>query len=43
MTDRINNLTKLTLKGEMYAKTTKTEYDREDLYFSRQQRETKQL
>ena len=43
MTDRINNLTKLTLKGEMYAKTTKTEYDREDLFLSRQQRESKQL
>ncbi len=43
MTDRIKNLTELTLKGEMYAHPTKTEYDREDLFLSRQQMESKRL
>ena len=43
MNERIRKLTELTLKGEMYAHPTKTEYDREDLFLSRQQRESKQL
>ena len=43
MNERIRKLTELTLKGEMYAYPTKTEYDREDLFLSRQQRESKQL
>ena len=42
MNERIRKLTELTLKGEMYAHPTKTEYDREDLFLSRQQRESKQ-
>ena len=43
MNERIRKLAELTLKGEMYAHPTKTEYDREDLFLSRQQRESKQL
>ena len=43
MNERIKKLTELTLKGEMYAYPTKTEYDREDLFLSRQQKESKQL
>ena len=43
MNQRINELTKLTLEGKMYAKPTKTEYDREDLFLSRQQMESKRL
>ena len=43
MNERIRKLTELTLKGEMYAHPTKTEYDREDLFLSRQQRESKRL
>lgn len=40
---RIEALTQLTLKGEMYAKPIPTQYDREDLFLSRQQRESKRL
>lgn len=43
MNERIRKLTELTLKGEMYAQPTKTEYDREDMFLSRQKRESKQL
>ena len=43
MNERIRKLTELTLKGEMYAHPTKTEYDREDMFLSRQKRESKQL
>ena len=43
MNERISKLTELTLKGEMYAHPTKTEYDREDLFLSRQQKESKRL
>ena len=43
MNERIRKLTELTLKGEMYAQPTKTEYDREDLFLSRQQMESKRL
>ena len=43
MTDRIRKLTELTLKGEMYAQPRKTEFDREDLFLSQQQRESKRL
>ena len=43
MNARINELTKLTLKGEMSAHPTPTEYDREDLFLSKQQRESKRL
>lgn len=43
MTTRIAKLTELTLKGEMYAYPTTTEYDQEDRLLSRQQRESKRL
>ena len=43
MNERIHELTKLTLTGKMYAHPTATEYDREDLFLSRQQRESKRL
>ena len=43
MNERIRKLTELTLKGEMYAHPTGTEYDREDLFLSRQQMESKRL
>ena len=43
MTERIEKLTELTLKGEMYATTTKTEFDREDLFLSNSQMEVKRL
>ena len=43
MNKRIEELTKLTLEGKMYAKPTKTEYDREDIFLSRQQMESKRL
>ena len=43
MKNRISKLTELTLKGEMYAHPTGTEYDREDLFLSRQQMESKRL
>ena len=43
MNERIKKLTELTLKGEMYAQPTKTEFDREDLFLSRQQKESKRL
>ena len=43
MNERISKLTELTLKGEMYAHPTKTEYDREDLFLSRQLKESKRL
>ncbi len=39
MNERINELTKLTLAGKMYATPVGTEFDREDLFLSRQQRE----
>jgi formate C-acetyltransferase len=43
MNKRIVELTKLTLEGKMYASPNKIEYDREDLFLSRQQRESKRL
>ena len=43
MNERIKKLTNLTLKGEMYAHPVATEFDREDLFLSRQQRESKRL
>ena len=43
MNERINELTKLTLEGKMYASPVKAEYDREDLFLSRQQMESKRL
>ena len=43
MNERIANLTKLTLKGDMYAQPTRTEFDREDLFLSKQQMESKRV
>ena len=43
MNKRIENLTNLTLKGEMYAQPVETKFDREDLFLSRQQMESKRL
>ncbi len=43
MNKRIEELTKLTLEGKMYAHPTKTEFDREDIFLSRQQMESKRL
>ncbi len=43
MTERIEKLTQLTLQGEMYATPVKTEYDREDLFLGKQERESKRL
>ena len=43
MTERITALTALTLQGEMFAHTTKTEYDRSDIFLSKQVREAKRI
>ena len=43
MNARIEELTKLTLKGDMYAHPVKTEYDREDAFLSHQEMESKRL
>lgn len=43
MNERIYELTKLTLEGKMYAYSKETEFDREDLFLSKQQRESKRL
>ena len=43
MNKRIEKLTELTLAGKMYANTTATKFDREDLFLSRQKRESKRL
>lgn len=43
MNPRIQELTKLTLGGKMYAEMTPTTYDREDLFLPRQQMESKRL
>ena len=43
MNKRIENLVNLTLNGEMYANPVATEFDREDLFLSKQQRESKRL
>ena len=43
MNKRIENLTNLTLKGEMYAHPVAPEFNREDLFLSRQQMESQRL
>lgn len=43
MTERIKKLTELTLKGEMYASPVTTEFDREDIFLAKQQRESKRI
>ena len=43
MTERIRQLTSLTLSGAMYVKPVATQFDREDLFLPREKRESKQL
>ena len=43
MNARIEKLTKLTIEGKMYAHPTPTKYDREDLFLSKQQMQSKRL
>lgn len=43
MNERIKNLTELTLKGEMFVHTVKTEFDREDLFLTKSEMEVKRL
>lgn len=43
MNERIRKLADITLKGEAYAHPTQTEFDREDLFLPRQQKESKRL
>lgn len=43
MNDRIFELTKLTLEGKMAAKANPMDFDREDIFLPRQERESKQL
>ena len=40
---RIEKLTELTLSGKMYAQPKKTEFDRKDIFLSREQMESKRL
>lgn len=43
MNERIAALAEETLTGKMYAATKKTEFDREDIFLSREERESKRL
>ena len=43
MNKRIEKLTELTLGGKMYAQPKKTEFDRKDIFLSREQMESKRL
>ena len=43
MNERIKELLKLTLDGKMYAEPMATEFDREDLFLPREEREVKRL
>ena len=43
MNKRIEKLTELTLGGKMYAQPKKTEFDRNDIFLSREQMESKRL
>ena len=43
MNERIKKLTELTLNGDMYVSPVKTEFDREDLFLSKTEREVKRL
>ena len=43
MTERIEKLTKLTLKGEMFVGAVKTDFDREDLFLSKSEMEVKRI
>lgn len=43
MNERIKKLTEFTLNGDMYVSPVKTEFDREDLFLPRSEREVKRL
>lgn len=43
MTERIEKLTKLTLKGEMYVNPIPTEFDRKDLFLTQEERQVKRI
>ena len=43
MTERIERLTQLTLNGEMFVGTVKTDFDREDLFLSKSEMEVKRI
>ena len=43
MTERIKQLTELTLAGKMYATPTPVEFDREDIFLPKMQKEVKRL
>ena len=43
MTERIEKLTELVLKGKMYPEKQKVEYDRKDLFLSDGQRNGKRI
>lgn len=43
MTERIKELTALTLRGDMYADPVKTEFDSEDLFLSQSERDVKRI
>lgn len=43
MNERIKKLTEITLDGKMYVSPVKTEFDREDLFLPRSEREVKRL
>lgn len=43
MNKRIEELTKLTLSGKMYAVTTETAFDREDIFLPREKKESKRI
>lgn len=43
MTERIEKLTELTLKGEMYVNPTSTEFDRKDLFLPQEERQVKRI
>ena len=43
MNERIKKLTELTLNGDMYVSPVKTEFDREDLFLSKNEKDVKRL
>ena len=43
MIERIEKLTELTLSGDMFVETVKTEFDREDLFLSENEMQVKRI
>lgn len=43
MNERINNLTKLTLNGDMYVEPVHTEFYREDMFLTKSERDVKRI